>query len=76
MEEYRYLESKITQNVRDEEEIKKRIGAAKVAFDNLERVLKDRAMSLDLRLRLLACCKIRSRNLNTHEDNGKENRYF
>ena len=55
VKEFRYLGALITNDGRDVKEIKTRIGMAKQAFNNLERVLKNRKMGLELRKRILHC---------------------
>jgi hypothetical protein len=55
VQKYKYLGAIMTSDGRDETEIKARIGMARKAFSNLERVLKDKKMDLSLRLRLLQC---------------------
>ena len=52
-----YLESMITEleNGKCDAEIKRRIGMAKDAFQKLGKVLKDRKMSMDTKMRILDC---------------------
>ncbi len=52
---YQYLGCTITNDGKDEVEIKRRIGMARNAFNNLERVIKDKKMSLELRKRIVMC---------------------
>lgn len=52
---YRYLGSLISSDGRDDQEINTRIGMARSAFNNMERVLRDRKMEIGLRLRILMC---------------------
>lgn len=55
VDQYKYLGSKITADGRDVEEIKTRLGMARNAFNNMERVLRDKGMGIELRLKLLRC---------------------
>jgi len=52
---FNYLGSIIAENGKCEDEIKRRIGMAKDAFQKLRKVLKDRKLSIDTKLRVLDC---------------------
>ena len=52
---YKYLGVVITEDGRDDEEIKTRLGIARTAFNNLEKVLRDRKMKMELRIKILKC---------------------
>lgn len=52
---YKYLGAIITCDGRDSEEIRTRLGTARNAFNNLERVLRDKGMSIQLRHEILQC---------------------
>ena len=55
VEWFKYLGSIITEDGRDVREIKSRIAMARCAFNNLERVLKDRSIQMSTRLKTLNC---------------------
>lgn len=55
VQKFKYLGVVVSNDGRDEMEIKTRIGMARGAFNNLERVLKDKKMNIGLRVRLLMC---------------------
>ena len=55
MTKYKYLGVTITEDGKDDEEIKTRIAMAKSAYYNLERVLKSKNMGIKLRLRIMRC---------------------
>ena len=40
---------------RDDEEVKTRLGTARAAFKNLEKVLRDRKMKMEFRIKILKC---------------------
>ncbi|XP_042883267.1 uncharacterized protein LOC122260182 [Penaeus japonicus] len=55
VEKFNYLGSLITDDGKCDREIKKRIGMAKDAFQKLGKILKDRKMPTDTKLRVLDC---------------------
>lgn len=52
---YKYLSVTVTDNGRDDEEVRTRLGTARVWFNNLERILRDRKVKTELRIRILKC---------------------
>ena len=52
---FNYLGSMLTSDGRCEEEIRRRIGMAKTSFNQMSPVLKDRKLSIPLKVRLLKC---------------------
>jgi hypothetical protein len=50
---YKYLGATVTDDGRDDKEIRIRIAMARKAFNNMERVLRDRSMTMKLRLKIL-----------------------
>lgn len=55
VKKYTYLGVIITEDGRDEEEIKVRLAKARSAFNNMERVLRDHNIRTDVRIRILWC---------------------
>ena len=55
VQQFKYLGAVIQNDGRDETEIRCRIAAARSAFQNMEKVLRDRKMNIHLRLRILNC---------------------
>ena len=55
VEWFKYLGSIVTEDGRDIREIKARIAMDRSAFNNLERVSKDRSIQMSTRLRILKC---------------------
>jgi len=52
---YKYLRTLVTEDGRDEKEIKARIATAREAFNNLEKVLRDTQLYKPVRLNILNC---------------------
>ena len=52
---FNYLGSMLTSDGRCEKEIRRRIGMAKTSFNQMSPVLKDRKLSIPLKVRLLKC---------------------
>jgi len=55
VEWYKYLGHIVTEDGRDDPEIKVRIAMARSAFNNMERVLRARDLHMESRLRILNC---------------------
>jgi hypothetical protein len=55
VQEYVYLGHTITSNGKCETEIRKRIGIAKGAFNNMKQVLTNKQISTQLKIRLVKC---------------------
>ena len=52
---YRYLGSTVTDDGKDNQEIRIRVEVARSAFTNMERLLRDRSIHMCLRLKILNC---------------------
>ena len=52
---FNYLGSLLTENGKCDEEIKRRIGMANDAFQKLQKIVKNRKVSLDIRKQILNC---------------------
>ena len=55
VQKFNYLRSLLTENGKCDEEIKKRIGIAKDAFQKLQKIVKNSKLSLDIRKQILDC---------------------
>lgn len=55
VDSFKYLGSTVTDDGKDDQEIRIRIAAARNAFNNIERVLRDRSIHMCLRLKILNC---------------------
>ena len=55
VQRFNYLGSMITKDAKCDQEIRKRIGMAKTAFENLKSILKNNKLSMNTKIRVLNC---------------------